>query len=109
MNGPRIKPGVKIAGMQPEAVIGMQFAMGVYLAHGFMFRLTSGIEGKHKSTSLHYLGKAFDCGITHLAEDTWELLAAEIAASLGAEFDVVLERDPPHIHVEWDPKPVKVA
>lgn len=109
MNGPRIKPGVKIAGMLPEAAIGMQFVMGTYAAHGFMFRLTSGTDGKHKTNSLHYFGKAFDCGITQLPETAWEPLAAEIAGALGDEFDVVLERDPPHIHVEWDPKPVKVA
>jgi hypothetical protein len=49
--------------------------------------------------SLHYRGFAVDL---RLPTDNKEEIRAELAASLGAEYDVILEID--HIHIEYDPK-----
>lgn len=107
-----IKSGVKIGGLQPEAIVGLMVAYSVFDSLGLAFRFTSGLDGKHKDTSLHYRGKAIDCGLHHVAEALWRSIADSIAANCGPEFDVLLETDPvkgPHIHVEWDPKPKMVV
>ena len=60
--------------------------------------ITSGKDGQHGIGSLHYEGKAVDLR-------TWNVLDSlvkALKAHLGADYDIVLEKD--HIHVEWDPK-----
>ena len=107
-----IKPGVDIRGMEPEMVLGLICTMFVYQARGHTFRLTSGRDGKHKDTSLHYKGRAADVGVVQIDDrQEWPQLAAAIAAALGEQFDVILEHSAaggPHIHIEFDPKPKPV-
>lgn len=103
-----LKPGVRIAGVQPEAVLGMQIAEGVFREFGGFgnakgaFVLTSVCEGKHGTSSLHYKGMAFDIRTRALNQAEQNAICARLRAALGADFDVVLETD--HIHVEFDPK-----
>lgn len=104
-----IKPGVDITGLAPEIVVGLMMTMFVYQARGHAFRLTSGRDGKHKDTSLHYKGRAVDVGVVQIEDRLeWPQLTAAVAAALGEQFDVILEQSAaggPHIHIEWDPKP----
>ena len=103
----RIKAGVKLALLQTQAVVALQVAEAVYRSNGLALRLTSGNDGTHKPTSLHYSGRAVDLGTKYdtglqYPQHVREILVAELRAALGAEFDVVDEPD--HIHVEYDPK-----
>ena len=88
--------------------IALMFAMTVvdqiYEANGVETTvITSGQDGKHSLTSLHYAGQAFDVR-------TWNIpkgispkdIVRQIKAKLNIHFDVVLESD--HIHVEFQPR-----
>lgn len=110
----RLKPGVRLAQIVSQIVLGAQIVESVYQRHGYELRITSCNDGtEHKSGSLHYAGKAFDCGTKELdpAKIRPADLTIEIRQALGPEFDVVLENEDDrgpsgneHIHVEWDPK-----
>ena len=103
-----IKPGVRIHGMRPEALIGLQVAAGVYEAHNKPCRVTSGTEGKHSRSSRHYSGLAFDLGTKNpQTHEQWpeaiiESMLSAMKKALGADFDVIYEGH--HFHVEYDPK-----
>ena len=66
-----LKPGVRIAGIRPETVLGILAADQVYRDHDTDMVVTSVCEGKHSKGSLHYAGCAFDCRISNLA---WQYL-----------------------------------
>ena len=68
--------------------------------------ITSGDEGTHSPSSLHYAGQAVDIALPGTHGMAQKATAAEVVSKLrkelGPNYDVVLERD--HIHVEYDPK-----
>jgi hypothetical protein len=67
--------------------------------------ITSGSEGKHKPNSLHYKGLAIDIrSRTFTIVMTIDFLA-ELRKLLGSGFQVIEEHNPPHFHIEYDPKP----
>jgi len=70
--------------------------------------ITSGADGKHMATSLHYKNRAFDVRIWNIAGGNGKEEAAawviRLKSTLGNNYDVVLESD--HIHIEFDPKEV---
>ena len=84
-------------------------AMIIVANHAFSSRqfdaiITSGTEGVHSKGSEHYCGHALDWRVKHVPEDKWQEIRDQIANNLGPHFDVLLELNPPHIHIEWDPK-----
>lgn len=105
-----IKKDVRIQGLRPEMMLGIYICDQVFALSNYDCVITSCTEEStvHGFASLHYSGCAIDLRTKHLAEDADEIV--EIAkvivkllkASLGASFDVVLEKD--HIHVEYQPK-----
>src|SRR3989304_4563403 len=60
--------------------------------------VTSGKDGTHMATSLHYQGLAIDLRTRDFVE-RWGFL---LESQLGHGWDVVVEKD--HIHLERDPK-----
>ena len=98
----KIKPGVSIAGVQPELVVGMMVINSVYEKWNIEYVLTSVKDGKHKKKSLHYVGYAQDSRTRDFVEDDLSDVAADLRDSLGDEFDVVLEGD--HFHIEFQPE-----
>ena len=89
----------------------------MYIAHElwkerfkFPFVITSGVEGKHKAGSRHYLGLAGD----HRTKDpggAWKLgdqprddYVAELRVRLGDEYDVTVSEPYFNVHIELDPK-----
>ncbi len=66
--------------------------------------ITSMLDGKHMANSLHYKGLAFDCRTRDLAPQHIPVLVSELRNELGPDYDVIYETDPPHIHIEYDPK-----
>jgi len=107
-----IKPGVRTVGVQPQIVLAIEEARLVYKSFEQPFRITSLIEGVHSRASLHYTGCAVDIGIRGtdgyvLESDLAELIARSIKRALGgsdSDYDVILEHQRNHIHIEWQPK-----
>lgn len=77
--------------------------------------ITSGMRKQSPGgSSLHPLGRAMDIRSRFMSHDEQREFAARLQATLGEDFDVIVEgpaatnaryRDrPPHIHVEYDPK-----
>ena len=96
--------GVNPKDITPETLDGMLKCCAVYIHRGQNFTVTSLNDSKHKVGSLHYKGRAFDIRTRDLKGITPHEMALHLKAQLGTAFDVVVESDPPHIHVEFDPK-----
>jgi hypothetical protein len=109
-----IKAGVKLGGLRPEMAVGLGIVALVYMKYGFDLWITSGLDGVHSAKgSLHGKGLALDFRVTSYelpgpTNDGDRLIAKDCRAALGAEYDVVLEDGPKHLHVEFDPKTVTV-
>jgi hypothetical protein len=78
-------------------------AKDLYDDHGVDCVVTSGLDGKHSTTSLHYSGNALDFRTRNLpgraaAQD----IAAKMREALGHHYDVILETD--HIHAGHQPR-----
>jgi len=104
-----LKPGVKLAGIRPELVLAIYEARELWMLMTMSeFVITSVTDGTHSANSLHYSGRAFDMRTKPAPGDLVVRYRDRLRATLGSEFDVVLEgQGTPneHIHVEWDPKP----
>jgi hypothetical protein len=66
--------------------------------------ITAGTDGKHMPNSKHYTGEAVDVRVANLSPAQRELVVFELKQQLGPAYDVILEKNPPHIHVEYDPE-----
>jgi hypothetical protein len=64
--------------------------------------ITSGKDGVHSRTSLHYSGNALDFRTRDMKPTMRKLMRDIIAEKLGKDYDVVLESD--HLHVEYQPE-----
>ena len=91
---------VRITGVRTELLLAMIIANEVYTAHHKEFVVTSLLDGKHSTTSLHYTGCAFDCRVYE--EDINESIVKDLKNKLNHHYDVVLEGN--HIHVEFQPR-----
>ncbi len=99
----RLLTSVSVEGIRPETVLGIVVAHEVYRRHTDVMWVTSVTDGVHKEGSLHYKGLAADLRVKHIPEGVWERLRDELQVALGPHYDVLLERKPPHIHLEHDP------
>ena len=99
----KLKSGVSMNGVKPELVLGLQVALGYFSSCGINdMVITSLVDGKHSTGSLHYVGYAADLRIWAINEEDLAEFTEGLAVELGNEFDVVLEKD--HIHMEFQPK-----
>lgn len=102
-----LKPSVKINGRHFDSEIRVMLDVARETApdlHDQTVWVTSGNDSTHMKGSKHYDNEAFDIR-THNVLDGREactLWINRMKESLGANYDVVLEKD--HIHVEFDPK-----
>ncbi len=99
----RLKPGVQL-GFVPAMIAMQHVVSSVYREMGIECVITSGRDGVgvHREGSLHFSDRALDYRTRDVPSPIRATLAKKIADRLGAEYDVVLEKD--HLHVEWDPK-----
>ena len=81
----RIKPGVRIHGIRPEIVLAILVAHDLWLESGEDLIITSVIEGRHSSGSLHYVGAAFDLRTTGMGSDIRDKLALKLRENLGPD------------------------
>ena len=108
--GVRLKIGVTITvNAQNDRIMRVaEVAYGEVMGPDFSVVVTSGNDGTHLATSLHYKNLALDFRTGHnweaplMSEDEARELCEELKARLGMGFDVVLEKD--HVHCEYDPK-----
>ena len=99
-----ILEGVDVSGVRPEIVLALSLAAPIFANHGVPMIITSCLDGTHMRGSLHFVGAAADLRINHAPRDKWEIITDQIRLSLGAQYDVLLEFDPDHIHIEFQPK-----
>lgn len=103
----KIKDGVSLRGVKPEAVVGL-IVIHTTLESLFPGRdvvITSCTDGTHGDDSLHREGEAWDIRTKHMQRDEKHAFVNILRANLGAEWDVVFEnegRPSEHVHVEWD-------
>ena len=100
-----IKPGVDIAGIQPEMSLALPIIASAFHQFGVECVITSGKEGKHGRNSLHYVGFALDFRTRDLTEADQAVMHILVIKRLSSQFDVVLEKD--HLHVEFQPEGVR--
>lgn len=98
----RLKPGVRVLGLQAGTLLAMQAAGEVLRAFDLEFVVTSVIDGSHSRSSKHYSGNAFDFRTRHMGEGQPAQVREALSIALAGDYDVVLEGN--HIHVEYDPK-----
>lgn len=96
------KEGVDPRGAGPEIQYAIRVAESIYNRYGHQLMVTSLREGQHMQGSLHPVGMAADLRTRELPAKLRPAIAVEIAAMLGADYDVLLESH--HIHIEYDPK-----
>ncbi len=97
-----LKDGVKLTALQPQMVLVVLVALGVYEKLGARkLTITSGNDGEHMKKSSHWTGMALDLRIWTLPAHNREKAAEQIKAATGDNFDVVFKSN--HIHIEYDP------
>ena len=97
-----LKSGVRVLGMRPELILALIVAETVFNEEDVELVITSAIDGKHSRGSLHYVGAAVDLRTRQLSKEAVIRVQNRLAASLGLDYDVVLEKT--HLHVEFQPK-----
>lgn len=104
----KLKEKVDVVGLKTEMITVLRVGVAAFAASGHECIVTSALDGNHGDDSLHYDGYALDFRIKHLGKtkkdrkELVESVALHFGASLGADYDVVIEDT--HIHVEYDPK-----
>lgn len=104
------KPEVVTDGTSREVwfALGVAYATRIF-AYGGPVTVTSMRDGQHMAGSLHFQGRAVDIRTDDLsptAASQWARRISFMLHELG--FDTILELNPPHIHVEFDPKPGEI-
>lgn len=97
----KLKDGVCTTRIQPELLIGLFVADGIWKSLGVELVVTSINDSRHSHTSLHYAGCAADLRIWDINANYAAKLLFEALGS-SHDYDVVVEDD--HIHFEWQPK-----
>ena len=104
------KPEVVLR-IQPELAVALPIIDTAHIAAELdrAAVVTSANDGTHMTGSLHAKGLALDLRSKDLHAVTVAVLVSELrrhlngAPGLNRPFQVVMESNPPHIHVEWQP------
>lgn len=103
-----IKFGARIAGVQPELLLGIVIFKSVLDKYNVDTIVTEVTGGKHMEGSLHYKGFGADIRSKHIKTATAKYkILEESREALGTEFDVILESEGAineHFHIEYQPK-----
>lgn len=103
----KLKLGVRILGIKPELLLGIQIVEAFFVSMGKECWITAGVDGSHSRASLHFAGQAVDFRSHDLDEEGKDFLLANLPAALGEDFDLILEnrgQDTEHVHLEYQPK-----
>ena len=100
----KIKQGVELGLVQPQAVIALIIANQIWQQLGQDLVWTSGNEQTDTRVpgSLHNAGQAIDLRTRYFSASDKIQASTQLKNSLGNSFDVVVYDT--HIHIEYDPK-----
>lgn len=97
----RVKEGVQWFRMDARVEQAIETIAATWLKHTAQpLVITSGRDGEHSATSLHYEGRALDVRTRTLTSVQQEEVAKALRTELGPDWDVVVEKN--HIHIELD-------
>jgi len=96
-----IKPGVIFTEIHSAIVAALPKIDRIYSKFGQIGVITSARDGEHMGGSKHYTGEALDLRSFYFNGIERQEIHFELRNALGADYDVVLEKD--HFHVEFDP------
>lgn len=102
----QVKEGVIFQRLLPPIYGIFSVLDAVFMQLGVPCVITSGRDGIHKPTSLHYQHLALDLRSKHLGDKKKQTLEI-LRHKLGDDYDVLLEyegKDNEHFHLEYDPK-----
>ena len=88
-------------GLTPEALLGIMITKSVMEQYDSRFVITSLNDGKHKRSSSHYSGNAWDIRIWYIKEHLADVVE-HMQQAVGIHYDIILESD--HIHCQYKPK-----
>ena len=97
------KKGVNVYGLQPEMLMALDLVEPLFEAHDRDCIVTSTRKDKHSAHSHHYKGLAVDLRSRHLMLSEREEILVGISNELGDKYQVMLETNPDHFHIEYDP------
>lgn len=109
----KLKQGASLNGVKWQMFYAAIVVEAVLEDRGYECVITSGTDGQHghgpsqpgkADSTLHDDGEALDFRSRHIPATEREPIRAQIKLALGKDYDVVLETDPPHFHLEHDPK-----
>lgn len=102
----RVKPGVRLGGLQPQMAIVLQIVPIVFARKGYDCWLTCAVEPRE--SGLHPKGLALDFdSSTNVPMNTGQSIAKDVKGFLGgklSEFDALWHGPRWHLHVEFDPE-----
>jgi len=103
-----IKPGVLLAGLRAEVLLGLLCVMKVFDKYKYELVITEATGGNHMTGSLHYQGRALDIRSKHITDPvTKARIVFDCQDALGENFDFILEGEnnlQEHFHLEFDPE-----
>ena len=102
-----VKSGVVFKALHKEIYTALLAIEAVFTGYGVNAVITSANDGKHMETSKHYADLAIDLRSKHLPPDAQHKVLATLKASLGIDYDIILEcpgQSNEHFHCEYDPK-----
>ena len=108
MNAPILRimdDSVSLVGLAPQMTLALYIVHTILSQRGKDTVITSGSDGRHSLTSLHYDGRAVDLRSRWYRDAT--ALRQKIKDALGLDFDVLLENEGKtneHFHIEYQPR-----
>ena len=99
----KIKPGVKLEGLQPEMCVVLDLVPTIFASKGYDCWLTCAVE--RRDVGKHPMGKALDFGSsTNVPYEMGMEIQRSVKAHLGDEFGVKWHGPRFHLHVQH-PRP----
>jgi hypothetical protein len=96
------KIGVDITGIKEPTIIMIHHVADAFAAAGYDTVVTSVVDGKHMTDSLHYDGCAADFRTRHVkTKKELTAILADAKKRCGNAYDIIIETD--HIHGEFQP------
>jgi len=95
----KLKNNVQAAGIKPEMIIALMVATRIWLNFGQVLVCTSIMDGKHCTTSKHYLGLASDYRTRYFSMAEKKAVFKLLKEDLGPEYKVVWHSS--HLHTEF--------